>query len=191
MILCAALFACLIQASESAEPIYEGKKLSAWLVEAYNPGDQQEHAREAIRQMGTNALPMLIKVLQTPDRNQAVSAFRVLGATATSAVPAVLNLLTNDIIAQEAVYALVQIGPQASLSISYGLTNQNSKIRLGSAMAFSLMASEGKLAKSAVPLLLNAIHDHDTNVCSYASHALRRIDPEAADKAGVKQLLER
>ncbi len=51
--------------------------------------------------------------------------------------------------------------------------------------AFSLEAFESD-AKSAVPELVHALEDIAFEVRFYAASALKKIDPEAAAKAGVK-----
>src|SRR5262245_13961741 len=104
-----------------SEPVYEGRRLSFWLT-GY---DQPEHdeltrteADEAVRHLGTNAIPTLLRMLRakdsaltrrvvqsvqkhhllkvrhTPDwqqHKQAVSAFERLGAGAKEAVPALIE----------------------------------------------------------------------------------------------------
>jgi len=62
----------------SPEPVYQGKRLSYWLA-GYDSGNYnvahpkgpspptQEQANEAIRQIGTNAFPALLRMLQVPN----------------------------------------------------------------------------------------------------------------------------
>src|SRR4051812_39043202 len=52
------------------EPVYQGRKLSAWLAEAnMGPWPRQSRvpADEAIRQIGTNAFPMISQLLRSRD----------------------------------------------------------------------------------------------------------------------------
>src|SRR5713226_3480304 len=72
-ILLAVLFVALLGGmvwilSPPAEPAYQGKPLSAWLNE-YNgmPGDINQTALVAIREMGTNAIPALLKIIKADD----------------------------------------------------------------------------------------------------------------------------
>jgi len=48
---------------KEAEPEYQGKRLSKWLQIYGNPANTQdkELAAEAVRQIGTNAVPVLLK----------------------------------------------------------------------------------------------------------------------------------
>jgi hypothetical protein len=56
--------------SRPAEPVYQGKPVSGWLketdVNAY-PADTNQAAFIAFREMGTNAIPALLKIIQSYD----------------------------------------------------------------------------------------------------------------------------
>src|SRR5712692_12000430 len=68
-VLFVALAGCLVwMLSRPAEPVYQGKPLSAWINE-YNgrPGDTNQAALVAIREMGTNAIPALLKIIKADD----------------------------------------------------------------------------------------------------------------------------
>src|SRR5258706_15094695 len=54
--------------SRPAEPVYQGKPLSAWLAE-FNGGpvDTNQAAFVAFRELGTNAIPALLKTIQSGD----------------------------------------------------------------------------------------------------------------------------
>ncbi len=56
--------------SRPAEPAYQGKPLSAWLneidVDAY-PANTNQAAFVAFREMGTNAIPALLKIIESRD----------------------------------------------------------------------------------------------------------------------------
>src|SRR5713226_750740 len=54
------------------DPIYQGRALSAWLDDYVTPGPRltdegRQAANEAVRHLGTNALPMLLRRLRTKD----------------------------------------------------------------------------------------------------------------------------
>src|SRR5436190_3993435 len=111
------IWLCL-QLAEPPEPVYKGKPLSYWFEGyTYKRNRQQppthDQADEAIRQMGTNALPILLRMLQLPNltlkerflamaqtqhfikisyapsdrHSQCLSGFRALGPGASNAVP--------------------------------------------------------------------------------------------------------
>ena len=87
--------------SENEEPVYEGIPLSTLLQHAALPSIPQgknkgsslsaPEAETAICMIGTNALPYLVKMIrdEPPARARlAVNAFRLLGPTASPAIPA-------------------------------------------------------------------------------------------------------
>lgn len=117
---------------EGEEPVYHGKNLSQWMNIYCRPmhqGDKLE-AEEAVRQIGTNAIPWLLKwigkhppvwsravgdfrtswnpanrvinalqkrALQISQKRwDAAFAFRILGPSASNAVPALANMLDAD-----------------------------------------------------------------------------------------------
>jgi hypothetical protein len=116
------------------EPIYQGKRLSSWLeayklygvagVETWQVRVEQQEADEAVRRIGTNALPTLLRMLRAKDsalkvklmdlaqkqrfihinyipsdelNYRACSAFGVLRAKAQSAVPALIRIYEQNI----------------------------------------------------------------------------------------------
>jgi hypothetical protein len=104
------------------EPVYHGKSLSQWMNiycrPMHNEGDRLE-AEEAVRQIGTNAIPWLLKWIgkHPPAWSRAVGdsrvswspasrvisalqkrafGFQILGPSASNAVPALANMLDAD-----------------------------------------------------------------------------------------------
>ena len=167
------------------EPVYKGKPLSRWLLDVTATGGPEglENAREAMRHMGTNALPTLLRMLQVKDsplkaalvrlnyeqrimnfrinsdvgwNHAGIVGFSILGTNAQSAVPALIEMLNQNNSRQSAIYvigALSCIGPSA---------------------------------KGAVPALLRFATNADPVVRSSAAITIRQIDPEAAAKTGVR-----
>lgn len=135
---------------ESSEPVYQGKALSYWLT-AYSsrqgqPAPKSDAADEAIRHMGTNCLPRLLRLLQRHDSpfkvkirgllhrqhflntrffdpGQDFAAFRAmeqLGAAASNAVPELIHIFETDssFFSKQAVPAILgAIGPAARRSV--------------------------------------------------------------------------
>ena len=155
----AILFAALVsvvdwQVLRLREPVYRGKRLSIWLnayriyglagVETWQVRVEQQEADEAVRQIGTNALPTLLRMLRANDsalkvklmdlaarqhfihinytpadelNYRACSAFGVLRAKAQSAVPALISIYEQNISLASQFYvsrALIAIGPGAT-----------------------------------------------------------------------------
>jgi len=161
------------------EPVYQGKSLSVWLAIAEREDLnelRQSPAGQAIRGIGTNALPTLLEMLRTgrgtlkqaliersgrqrwihldlksadKRRAQALTGFAVLGPLASAAVPSLSNTLTS--------------GPTAEL-------------RWAAAMALGFIGPE---ARPAAPALLRATKDLDAEVRCDAFWALRQIRPDA------------
>jgi len=136
------------------EPIYQGKRLSSWLeayklygvagVETWQVRVEQQEADEAVRRIGTNALPTLLRMLRAKDsalkaklmdlaqkqhfihinyipadelNYRACSAFGVLRAKAQSAAPALIRIYEQNISPASQFYvsrALIAIGPDAT-----------------------------------------------------------------------------
>lgn len=130
------------------EPVYEGRRLSGWLADLdLNSARSPLRASQAVRAMGTNALPALLRMLLVEDplwkkglialnarqayvqlhvsqaavvRYRAVDGFRVLGASAKDEVPALMGVLNSprDVeVRAAAAAALGAIGPAASAAI--------------------------------------------------------------------------
>ncbi|MGO8928123.1 MAG: HEAT repeat domain-containing protein [Limisphaerales bacterium] len=144
------------------EPVYQGKRLSVWL-ETYSQEMMTSHhyvgpeeqaiwlhqidsVEQAIRHIGTNALPVLIVRLRAQDtllkelmmtsadkqklvhfhfksadqrRGEAVWGYEALGPLARAQVPSLITTLTNDrspMVRQAAASALAAIGPEARLA---------------------------------------------------------------------------
>ena len=111
----------------SRQPTYQGKSLRTWLDVLFpasgSSGLEKQRAEEAVRQIGPEAVPWLLKWLQAKDcyigkalaqrMNQpfvnvarfwrpavddnlkALPAFKVLGSVADSAVPQLIGMVTN------------------------------------------------------------------------------------------------
>ncbi len=174
----------------SREPEYQGRNLRSWLARAETlwlrgaeagPGCDQNQVDQAVREIGTNALPVLVSMLESKDgaikqhlvawsrafphwpfhptaaaQNQAraLLGFKILGPLAGPAVPALTGLLRSGEgqTAVLAARALTRIGPAAT---------------------------------NAVPALVRNLTDPDIAVRSVATNALKHIDPLAAISAGI------
>jgi hypothetical protein len=178
------------------EPVYQGRNLAEWLDDcsvypawhsgeypgAFNP--RTPAAKLAIKEIGTNAIPKLLSMLQAGDsmksmkmklnilldrqsrtrfrfwpgyyrREMAVFGFGVLNQNAAPAVPALIGLLKN------------------------GHTVHRANV-------IDALGEIGPAAKDAVPFLLTRLNDEETGTRYAVTNALKSIDPEAAAKAGMK-----
>jgi len=184
------------------EPEYQGKKLSAWLGDltlANTTSAQQQAAIEAVRSMGTNAIPALLAMLAAEDprwrvqtvnwfqdtlhlslrtslanadRQRARLGFRVLGPTARPAIPELAMRLTNaaPVIADCAFQALAEIDDPAVVPpLVAALTHSNTFLHL--AAATTLGQLRGK-ASAAVPPLENTLRSTDAGLRAAAARAI-------------------
>lgn len=168
-----------------AEPCYQGKSLNQWIESNYSSittsgataPSSKAQAEEAIRQMGTNALPTLIRMIQARDsfikrmlmdlaakqhflklnftpvnrlRFGAALSYEILGAAAKVQVPQLTNILTNSNIPQ---------------------------VRQCAATALGFIGEE---AKSAAGALLVTAKDQDAQVRNSSLWALSRIHADPA-----------
>lgn len=108
------------RAKESGEPSYQGKTITVWLQEASRSADDRELTMRAVREMGTNALPFLLREIaqtESPTTSRAsatvrgVSAlqfttaadrtraallgFEALGPVASPAIPALIEMFRD------------------------------------------------------------------------------------------------
>jgi len=174
----------------SPEPQYEGRNLRSWLTRAETlwfggaearPGYDQNQVDHAVREMGTNALPALISMLESRDgaiKQHIISLGRVFPRWPFRPTPASENhvraLLGFKIlgpIAEPAVPALTKLLHRGEGEIAVLASRALSRI--------------GPAATNAVPALVRNLSDQDIAVRSVATNALKRIDPLAAVSAGI------
>ncbi len=175
------------------EPVYQGKPLSFWLQEAYQSGNHQVEsanttAEKAIRELGTNAVPYLIKLAGTrysPPR-------MLLGALAREPDLVFLHLPQQEYKIEMSIWAFRLLGPQAKPAVPaliHLLNEGNSWTRMDAA---ACLARIGPAAESAVPALLAGLQTTNINSRDYQSFrywslfALGEIGPAA--QSAIPQL---
>jgi HEAT repeat protein len=186
------------------EPEYQGKKLSEWLSyerrHSTRPTDPQF---EAIRQIGTNAIPLLLKWVHyepPPWRTKledmaaaqhfkfedpkaervdaALFGFQVLGRQASPAIPeltAMMNDPGSPNIAWYATMALGDIGPEALPSLLAVLTNRQTMVRRQALESIAVMKDLGTNSSSVVAAILPCLKDTDLSFAGAAAKALSRL----------------
>jgi HEAT repeat protein len=178
--------------------------------------EHKEVRREAARTlagMGPTAKPAvdtLVECLKEDDkamRQLAVHALGMIGKGAESAVPVIANALDSDI-REWAADALCKMGPHAKSAVPTLIKLLCDVEPESRVMAARILTEIGPDAKDAVPALIDALQDgrearkqsgsgfqfgggfgrpsHDIPVSKIAGEALKKIDPAAAKKAGVK-----
>lgn len=185
------------------EPVYQGKRLSGWLNEmeelqsfpSIGRAQRWGRAEEAVRQMGTNAMPQLLQMLRVKDswlkrqvmklwsnqsivpmpfktatvrKRQAVLGISALGPAAKPYLPQMVELLSDRETASYAVGAMAGIGPDALAPLTAALESPHLEVRLHAALALWIVWSNAG----------------DNAVRERAAAALQKIDPEAAASLG-------
>ena len=194
----------------SREPEYGGKPLSFW-VRGYDFMRPSPAADEAVRNIGTNGLPMLLSMIEARDHlawsnavrfaNQhglkhlkytdalthhlrAIYAFNALGPLASNAVPTLLKMYRrNPCFEPWAGQALGQIGPAASAAVPVFLVNLGNTNRGVREVAAAALGDIHCCAASVVPALTTALDDPECCVRSAAMEALGRYGEEAKSAA--------
>jgi HEAT repeat protein len=155
--------------------------------------DQDRDARRgavaALRHFGPKAkavVPLLIEALKDNDAQVRTWAALTLAPMGELAVPALVGAF-KDGDTETCLWAgmaLSRIGEQAVPALTAAVKDRDSvSARRGATRALGLF---GPGAKAAVPALVGALGDSDPEVRTNAALALKRIDPEAARRAGVR-----
>jgi len=146
----------LFYALRTDEPSFQGRALSQWLSDIQNAPDDSEAAVNAVRQIGTNAIPSLLSMMRAEDSKlkqtanmllarlhiyririldtdgkhwRAFDGFYALGAQADSAIPELTALVNNPGIARCAAAALVNISTNGVEAATSGLQSTNPLVR--------------------------------------------------------------
>jgi HEAT repeat protein len=155
-------------------PAYQGRLLDSWLQDLVcTPcGPQFEAAADAIRAMGATAIPYLLQRIErvSPDP-LAVTAIRVLGPLARSAVPQLTEFFRREPSSFSAAMALVYLSAQKpvieALSSRTQLVRENAILALGYGGA--------RVGGAAVPALIENLEKGSTQTRSNVIWALSSI----------------
>jgi HEAT repeat protein len=182
------------------EPIYGDQPLSYWMTRMADPTTSIE-ASSVLREMGPEALPVLVDALHTrssrasdfayiiaakvrlaPERtydapNIRATAAYLLGQMRTNATPAVPDLIEalgdkDALVRLKSIRALAQIGEPSLNSLTNALVRPESLVRFGSVKA---LGSMGTRARSAAPALTVCLNDSQADVRQAATQALVAI----------------
>lgn len=188
------------------EPKYQGRSLSHWLWEMEIAPDSAslswKESLQAVKAMGTNALPALLRMLRTEDsewkrkavnwtqdalgldaedylpevkRRRAMAGLRVLGPVAESAIPELTRLVAGaDLqVSSAALGALAEIGgPRTIPPLISAVTNSNAQVSVPAAAMLGNLRTQ---ARPALPVLLQALTSPDAGLRASAARALGEI----------------
>jgi HEAT repeat protein len=207
ILIAGALALLLWIAQQPREPVYQGRQLSSWLKDLENwDGDTNNAAFVAFREMGTNAIPPLLEVIESDgspiqrmimkfNKRQSVVklpfgtpwvktmtaawGLYAMGTNAEPALPVLTNLLfhTNAVIASATV--LAGIGSAGVPSLLAALTNRDYLIRFSAASGLGWEHADFEVV---VPALIASLQDNNRQVKLVATDSLGQlhVKPELA-----------
>lgn len=196
---------------QSTEPSYRNKKLTAWLDDLDTLDlAQWTQAAEAVRAIGTNALPTLANQLRAKDslfrrrlidlcetypvivltpaearHETALEACRILGPAASLLTPEIVRFFSNNR-RTKAVKVLVAIGDRATEPLEKVLAGGDESARAGAAVALGSIARQ---PQSAVAALTDRLQDSKAETRMAAAWALGRFGASAKSAAAKLSLL--
>jgi len=154
------------------EPSYQGKSLSAWLDD-YSRDDGLSNTDEAVRHIGTNAIPMLLQMLRAHDSQLKKKCIELLGRQHFMTI----KISTSEDKNAMATIAFEALGPQGANAVTQ-LTKIYDESSDNQWAAASCIASIGPPAKSAIPSLLTGLKSREVSVRGATIWALGRIHGE-------------
>ena len=171
--------------AHSSEPVISGKPISSWLqqydstaISSGKPEDieRNEQAANAVRSLGTNAIPTLLKMIRTRSssktglseiNNEGIDGFFILGAAASNAVPSLVEIFgenKSQSTQASAAWALAEIGPGATAAVPELLraaTNSEPGTR---SRAYLVLAQIPASYEEVIPLATRALSDTNFSV---------------------------
>ena len=195
--------------ARAAEPSYDGKPLTEWLL---NP-EGKEGTEEAVLRIGTNGIPTLLRLLGATESNKrsvlksldydllkkpgagrtidartlrglGVDGFRMLGTNAASAVGEITRLFYEAETRQQAASVLSFIGPKG-FSV---LTNAIDQKGLTDSVVYALGLLDGGDKKVITRVLIRALSNEIGTIRGNAAGALAGKDAELAVPALTRML---
>jgi hypothetical protein len=189
---------CALGAAVSAllhtEPSFEGRKLSDWVwtMNGSKPGPEQEEARAAVRKLGTNSIPLLLRWLRQEDRPSFTERFDTVRHTVF------FWLVTHKLIANRSITSLRDFNPSHSAMATWALPELDHAARMAAIPKLIQMLGEKnrwpeditraaggaylvlpKLAPESIGPLIEALSSPDPQVWALAAGALSEIGPDA------------
>lgn len=195
-----------------SEPVYQGKRLSYWLKGYHFNDKRPEHqkADEAVRQIGTNAFPTLLRMLSEKDsdltiklrklarkqhiieieypmaeisHNHASDGFKALGAKAKDAVPVLIEIY-NQNISEDSQFTTAEvlgfIGPAASSAVPSLLRGATNANDRVRWRTIWTLGAIHSNPESVVPVLTKALNDSYLDVRWRAANALGEFGTTAS-----------
>jgi hypothetical protein len=201
----------LVLTRSEPNPSFEGRRLSDWLedLDRWNGADTNSAVVVAIRTIGTNGIPMLVRMSLLRDSavkdmvsvefekhpkllryryttaaqrwSRAGQALSIMGEPARAAIPYFLQALTNgDAVTRRiALNALGSIGPNAEDCIPLLLARQQDTEAFGNLLG--TLGHIGRRPDLCVPVLTKALENTNSYVRTSAAQALGQFGSQAKD----------
>jgi HEAT repeat protein len=169
----------------------KGERAAGSLLE-FGLEDRRQEIRiasaKALVQIGPKAVRSLTRALTRPEsRKTAIQILGDIGPGAQEAITPLVRLIldkkTGNDDRRAAGDALVRIGKEAVEGMLRLLRDDDPDLR---ELAAVLLGRMGEWGKAAVTPLTRALNDDEASVRQAAAEALKRIDPDAAAKAGIR-----
>ncbi len=200
------------------EPVYQGKRLRVWLAGYSGTNRDRQVTDEAVRHIGTNAIPTLLKMLRAHDspleskllfwatryralvihytnpsvlNDHAFMAFQALGPEAASAVPELIKILEQNVSRSSESYTartLAVIGPGAKAAVPLLMREATSTNLTDHSDALWALGQIHADPDKAVPILISALGNPSGQDQLFAAIALGKFESDA--KSAVPALLE-
>lgn len=173
------------------EPSFQGRRLSEWLkdLDPANKNEQRKNeAKSAIRQMGSTAVPFIVKELRCTD-STATLFVRTLAQKQTLVQFRPTTALQRRTRAYIAFNQVTPVATSAVPALAEALQGNDADLRLRAANCLDNVAFYKIDATRAVPALTSALRDPDERVGRDSAHALGRIGVPA--RSAVPALRER
>jgi hypothetical protein len=180
-------------------------KVTAWVVklvrkqhliklgytDAFKINADAARAFDALSADAKEAVPELIKIFEqnisVNSQNYTAWSLGAIGPPAAKAIPTLLRGTTNtNYTRRNAIFALGRIHAEPELvvpALTKFLKDPDRDVRTSTISSLELFGSD---AKPAVSALVQSLNDQNPLVRKLAQSALKKIDPEAAAKAGLK-----
>jgi HEAT repeat protein len=145
-------------------------------------------AAKALKNIGPPAVPALLRALRTSsvaDRKRVIDVFESMGPQARASVPALRDALQDEAVCVEAAFALWKIEPKNDATIPALIRCLRGQDLDNRREAAWMLSHIGPDAREAVPALLAALSDPASLDRARVTDALKKIDPQAAARAGV------
>jgi HEAT repeats len=185
------------------EPVYQGKRLTAWL-EQYDTsymagqggGDVGQQAEAAIRNIGTNALPLCLQLVKTKESPIKVKLLTLVPGPWLDGfhVPGLAEY-RNEINRRREVgaHGFFVLGKQAKAAVPALIGLMSDKDHETRSVAVRTLGGLGPAASGAVPELIEYLKDPDDTIRAEAAESLGVIhqEPERVVPLLMGMLLEK